>query len=65
MTIGTARIARVEYCNLTAEDINYVEDMANFYDISREKALERFLSNNIECNVLTEEEIIEFEKFAV
>ncbi len=55
----------VEYTDLTGADIQYIEDMANFYEISREDALERFLTGNIEGNVLTEDEISELEEYVV
>ncbi len=64
MATLTTEQTKVEYLDLTDEDITYIEDMANFYDITREEALERFLTGNIEGNVLTEEEIAEFESFA-
>ncbi|WMJ24294.1 hypothetical protein RBG61_06415 [Paludicola sp. MB14-C6] len=50
------------YYTPTEDDIAYVDEMATFYNIPREEALERFLSGNIEGNELTEDEIAELEE---
>ncbi|MFZ2537674.1 MAG: hypothetical protein WAX04_02085 [Oscillospiraceae bacterium] len=63
MVTLTTEQTKVEYTHLTDADIQYIEDMANFYDITRKEALKKFSTGNIEGNVLTKGEIDEFEKY--
>lgn len=47
----------VVYTELTEEDVQYIEDMEVFYEITREEALERFMTGNIDGVELSEEDI--------